>query len=46
MHQLILLIIQQIATTVRGGIESSTLNDVAMEIAVKEYFKEEFKILW
>lgn len=36
-------IIQPLTTTVRGNIDSITLNDIAVEIALKEGSKEEYK---
>lgn len=36
-------IIQPLTTTVRGNIDSITLNDIAVEIALKEDSKEEYK---
>ncbi|XP_061184988.1 uncharacterized protein LOC133193002 [Saccostrea echinata] len=38
-------IIQPLTTTVRGHIEALTLDEVAVEIAVKEHLKEEYKDL-
>lgn len=36
-------IIQPLTTTVRGNIDSITLNDIAVEIALKEDSKEQYK---